>query len=377
MISNQFLLVNIVRKYRHILTYIHIGFRISDIVRHNPKQLVIYFGGRLGQEIRKNYMNITVEHKGRTQQVLGDINEQSTKYVFQHSDGLLFSTLFAQPALTVNGHAQYQYLQSKGLIKANALFAGHSLGEYTAVSTIGQVVPFETLLSITFLRAILMNSAVTRDAQGHSQFGMVAINPSRISSSHVDSAVMRHITSKVAAATGELLEVVNYNIETQQYVATGSLKALACLSTVIEQLASGGKAPTTHNTIVNNMLHNAGLDAMISTAVTKVHEMTFGSSGTRLKLKRGVATVPLEGVDVPFHSTLLLPTMPAFRHVLETQISIVDAKRLVGRWVTNVTGKPFDISKEGIQEVYEMTKSPVLRDLLEKMRVNCSVEAVA
>ncbi|GFP58645.1 fatty acid synthase subunit beta [Trichoderma asperellum] len=352
------------------------GFRISDIVRHNPKQLVIYFGGRLGQEIRKNYMNITVEHKGRTQQVLGDINEQSTKYVFQHSDGLLFSTLFAQPALTVNGHAQYQYLQSKGLIKANALFAGHSLGEYTAVSTIGQVVPFETLLSITFLRAILMNSAVTRDAQGHSQFGMVAINPSRISSSHVDSAVMRHITSKVATATGELLEVVNYNIETQQYVATGSLKALACLSTVIEQLASGGKAPTTHNTIGNNMLHDAGLDAMISTAMTKVHEMTSGSSGTRLKLKRGVATVPLEGVDVPFHSTLLLPTMPAFRHVLETQISRVDAKRLVGRWVTNVTGKPFDISKEGIQEVYEMTKSPVLGGLLENMRLNCNAEAV-
>ncbi|KAL6884407.1 fatty acid synthase subunit beta dehydratase [Trichoderma evansii] len=351
------------------------GFRISDIVRSNPKQITVYFGGRLGQAIRKNYMDITVEHDGHTQQVLGDINEHSTKYVFQHSDGLLFSTLFAQPALTINGHAQYQYLQSKGLIKDNALFAGHSLGEYTAVSTIGQVAPFETLLYITFLRAILMNSAVTRDVQGHSQFGMVAINPSRISCSHIDTTIMRRITSQVAAATGELLEVVNYNIETQQYVATGSLKALACLSTVIEQLASG-KAPTTHNVASNNILDDVGLDAMISIAVAEVHKMTLGSSRTRIKLKRGVATVPLEGVDVPFHSTLLLPTMPAFRHVLETHISSVDAERLVGRWVTNVTGKPFDISKEGIQEAYETTKSQVLRDLLEKMRMDCSAETM-
>ncbi|KAK3935182.1 acyl transferase domain-containing protein [Diplogelasinospora grovesii] len=347
------------------------GFRISDIVRHNPKQLTVHFGGRLGQAVRKNYMDITMENNGRTQQVLGPINEHSTKYVFQHSDGLLFSTLFAQPALTVTGHAQYQHLRSKGLIAANALFAGHSLGEYTAVSTIGQVVPFETLLSITFLRALLMNSAVTRNAQGRSQFGMVAINPSRSSGSHIDTAIMRQITSKVAAATGELLEVVNYNIETQQYVATGSLKALACLSAVTDQLASS-KAPATHN----NMLDDAGLDAMVVNAAARVNNMTLESSGTQLKLKRGVATVPLEGVDVPFHSTYLLPRMPAFRHVLETHIPSVDAERLVGKWVTNVTGKPFDISREGIREVYEKTKSRVLGDLLEKMKTDCSAERV-
>lgn len=301
-------------------------------------------------------MEITTETNGRTQQVLGPINQYSIKYTFHHIDGLLFSTVFAQPALTVTGHAQYQHLRSRGLIAADALFAGHSLGEYTAVSTIGQVMPFEKLLTVTFLRALIMNSAVTRNAQGRSQFGMVAINPSRISS-HFDTSILRHITRKVAASTGELLELVNYNIETQQYVATGSLKALACLSAVIDQLASKLHA-LAHK---DNILH-ASLNAMVANATAWV---TTQSSS--MKLKRGVATVPLEGVDVPFHSTFLLPSMPAFRHVLETYIPSVNAQRLVGKWVTNITGKPFDVSRDGIQQVYEMTQSRVLEDLLQQM----------
>ena len=350
----------------NILTHVHIGSLISEIVRHNPKQLTVHFGGRLGQTIRENHMDITMENNGRTQQVLGLINKHSSKYVFQHSEGLLFSTLFAQPALTVTGHAQYQHLRSKGLIAPNALFAGHSLGEYTAVSTIGQVVPFETLLSITFLRALLMNSAVTRDSQGLSQFGMVAINRSRISSCDVDTATIRKITSKVAAATEELLEVVNYNIETQQYVATVSLKALACLSAVTDHLASGKAPSPTHR----NMLDDACLDSMVADAAAKINDMTSSSPGVQLKLERGIATVPLEGVDVPFHSTYLLPRMPAFRQVLQKHIPSVDSELLVGKWVTNVTGKPFDISREGIREVYEKTKSHVLEDLLDEIETD-------
>ena len=47
----------------------------------------------------------------------------------------------------------------------------------------------------------------------------------------------------------------------------------------------------------------------------------------------------------------------------------MDAERLVGRWVTNVTGKPFDISREGVADVYARTQSRVLGDLLAKMEV--------
>ena len=306
-----------------------------------------------------------MENNGQVQQVLKHIDEHSIKYVFQHSDGLLFSTVFAQPALTVTGHAQYQHLRSKGLIAENALFAGHSLGEYTAVSAIGQVLPFEQLLTVTFLRALIMNSAVIRDAQGRSQFGMMAVNPSRISSA-IDTSIMGQIISKVAASTGELLQVVNYNIETQQYVATGSLKALACLSTVTDQIAR--KWPI--------LSHEKELwDASLNTIVSNEAALVSTQSST-VKLKRGVATIPLEGVDVPFHSTFLLPRMPAFRNVLETYIPRVDAQRLVGKWVTNVTGKPFDISREAIQQAFEKTQSRVLRGLLEKMDYSGKVQAV-
>jgi fatty acid synthase subunit beta len=226
--------------------------------------------------------------------------------------------------------------------------------------------PFEKLLTVTFFRALLMNSAVTRNAQGRSEFGMMAINPSRISK-HVDTSIIRHITHKVAVSTGELLEVVNFNIETQQYVATGTLKALACLSSVTNQLARKAHILDPDN---NNSL-DASLDVMVATAATSVT-----TQSSLIKLKRGVATVPLEGVDVPFHSTFLLPRMPAFRNVLETYIPHVDASRLVGKWVTNVTGRPFDISIEAIRDVYEKTQSRVLEDLLDTMNRSGRLQTV-
>lgn len=229
------------------------------------------------------------------------------------------------------------------------MFAGHSLGEYTAVSAIGQVMPFEKLLSVTFLRALIMDSAVTRCSQGRSEFGMVAINPSRISH-HADTEYLQQLTEKISTTTGELLEVVNYNIEMQQYVATGSLRALSCLRNVTDQLARRAAQEL-------DVLDEVVLDALIAT--------TAAHTTTNIKTERGVATVPLQGIDVPFHSTFLLSKMPAFRCVLERYIGNVDATRLVGRWVTNVTGKPFDISKEGINEVYKRTQSQVLKELLE------------
>ncbi|KAG9378266.1 Fatty acid synthase beta protein [Pyrenophora tritici-repentis] len=258
------------------------GFLISDIVKQNPKQLTVFFGGRRGRKLRENYMKMTVESiDGRPERFFKSITPTTTSYTFQHNAGLLFSTEFAQPALTVMERAQFLHLKSQGLVTSSALFAGHSLGEYTSLSTIGEIMPFQSLLSVVFYRGLTMRSAVKRDAQGRSKFAMVAVNPSRANTT--PAVLLKLVTSIASTLPDDLLEVVNHNVETQQYVAAGTLKALACLGDVMDYVAK------------NRKLSPEDLAAFVTSRAAAITDQMP-------ELKRGVATIPLEGIDVPFHN---------------------------------------------------------------------------
>lgn len=331
---------------------------ISDIVKRNPKQLTIHFGGRRGRKIRQNYMDMTTDCNGQPRPVFKSITATTTKYTFQHSAGLLYSTEFAQPALTILGNAQFLHLKSHGLVDPNALFAGHSLGEYTALSAIGAIMPFEQILSVVFYRGLVMQSSVTRDANGCSHFSLMAINPSRIRKS-LTTESLQTLVSAIAAATGNLLELVNFNVAGQQYVAAGTLPALDCLTYVANYMA-------THPTELepSHLAKGTKLPAVIemwAEEASKKPEPT--------QLKRGLATIPLDGIDVPFHSSFLRSEIDAFRSVLHSYIKpdTIDARRLVGKYISNVTGKPFDISYRAVREVYEQTGSEILRSLLTRL----------
>ncbi len=163
----------------------------------------------------------------------------------------------------------------------------------------------------------------------------------------------------IADATGDLLELVNYNVEGQQYVCTGTLVALDCLAAVTSYMA---KSPKVFQAQGQEL--EAKTAALIKACVAEVAEKPFP-----ITLKRSAATIPLEGIDVPFHSSFLLAKMAAFRKTLLRYISVeaIDPQRLIGKYVSNVTGKPFDISYEAIKEVYKRTNISVLRDLVEGM----------
>ncbi len=342
----------------HAIANKQLGFLISDVVKRNPKELTVHFGGRRGLRIRQNYTEMTVETDGVVEKCFKTIDETTTSHTFRHKQGLLFSTEFAQPALTIMERAQFLHLRSKGLISDSALFAGHSLGEYTALSTIGEIMPLEKLLTIVFYRGLTMQSAVMRDESGRSRFSMVAVNPSRISRL-LSTSVLQSLVEVIAATTGELLEVVNYNVDGQQYVCAGSLAALDTLAGVTNHIAANPKdfAPGTED-------GQKKLKDIVQTC-----SAASMKKPSPIELKRGVATIPLEGIDVPFHSSFLLPKMPAFRKMLLKYISVeaIDPARLVGKYVSNVVGKPFDIDYESVQEVYDKTGSEVLRELLSEM----------
>ena len=71
-------------------------------------------------------------------------------------------------------------MQSSGVVDTNCQFAGHSLGEYSALASIVDFMPFENLLHVVFCRGMTMQGAVERDSKGRSAFSMVAVDPSRV-----------------------------------------------------------------------------------------------------------------------------------------------------------------------------------------------------
>jgi fatty acid synthase subunit beta len=328
------------------------GFRISDIVRKNPKSLTIHFGGKRGAAIRKNYLQMTYESVSKTgakeTKSFFNITSTTPSYTYRHPKGLLFSTEFAQPALTVTEKAAFEDMASRGLVSDKSKYAGHSLGEYAALCAIADMMPLEQILSIVFYRGLSMQVAVERDDEGRSEFAMMAVDPSRVTRGFTISN-LEAVVKAVAVQSESLLEIVNYNVQDKQYVCAGTLRNLQTLTQVCNELSATGLS--------------SDLDAIIAKHVASL--ATADPMG--ISLERGKATIPLAGIDVPFHSSFLRPNLDAFREVLEQNIrkDWMDPEKLVGRYVPNVTARPFELSKEAFEYAYEVTGSDRLKSVLD------------
>lgn len=344
------------------------GFSIIEIVRSNPQELTVHFGGLKGQTIRKRYMDLfyhTAEKDGTIRELplFPDIDLRTTRYTFSHPTGLLFATQFAQIALVVTEKAAFEDMRAKGLIQDGCPFAGHSLGEYSALASIADVLPISSLVDVVFYRGITMQRAVERDAQGRSSYGMCAINPSRIGKSFSELA-LREVVEAVSKRTDTLLQIVNYNVEGQQYVAAGELVALHCLSNVLNfmKIQKIDLAKLMEIMTVDEV--KGKLDEIID-EVWKESKALQEKEGY-IKVERGFATIPLPGIDVPFHSRYLWAGVMPFRTYLSKKIDPADLRPelLEGRYIPNLVAKPFEVSKDYAQMIYDQTMSPRLEKVL-------------
>jgi len=193
------------------------GFSIIDIVKHNPKEKTIHFGGIKGQAIHQRYIDMTCDTLDKdgsvkTLPLFTDINIRTQRYTFSHPNGLLFATQFAQIALVVTEKAAFDDMRSKRLIQCNSGFTAHSLGEYSALASIADVLPISSLVDVVFYRGITMQRAVECDSQNRSNYAMCAVNPSRISKTF-NEAALREVVEIVGRRTDALLEIVNYNVD--------------------------------------------------------------------------------------------------------------------------------------------------------------------
>lgn len=212
--------------YRRWLIHF-LGLSIIDIVKNNPRELTIHFGGPRGKAIRENYMSMTFESVNadgsiKSEKIFKEVNENTSSYTYRSPTGLLSATQFTQPALTLMEKASFEDMRSKGLVQRDSSFAGHSLGEYSALAALAEVMPIESLVSVVFYRGLTMQVAVERDASGRSNYSMCAVNPSRISKTFNEQA-LQYVVENIAEETNWLLEIVNYNVANMQYVCAGDV----------------------------------------------------------------------------------------------------------------------------------------------------------
>lgn len=352
------------------------GFSILEIIRRNPKTLQVHFGGPRGAHIRKHYTGLvyeTVSEDGHGivgKRLFPEITESSLSYTFTSPAGLLSMTQFTQPAICLVEKVAFEVMRSKGLVCPSAAFAGHSLGEYAALASVGDVLGLETLCDVVFYRGMSMQVAVERDADGRSPYGMAAINPSRVQAGFTQDA-MHFVIGCVQKRTNLLLEIVNYNVQDWQYVVAGHLNAIECLTQTLNYInvskfdcASLVKAGSANPSALSQI--EEGLYGIIDEVRQKIDASLLKSGQTLVVPQRGLASIPLPGIDVPFHSSFLLNGVAPFRAFLAKRIvpAFVEPVLLEGKYIPNLTAKPFRLSREYIQAVYDTCHSPVLKDVL-------------
>jgi fatty acid synthase subunit beta len=296
----------------------------------------------------------------KTERIFKNIDETTQSHTYVSPTGLLSATQFTQPALTLMEKASFEDMKAKGLIPRDSTFAGHSLGEYSALAALADVMPIESLVSVVFYRGLTMQVAVHRDAEGRSSYGMLAHDPRKISPTFNEEA-LRFVIDHIAQTTGWLVEIVNYNIHNAQYVCAGELRALDTLQGVSNYLK-------TQNIDIPKMREQLTIEEVkehLAEIIRGAAQKTEAKPKP-LVLERGFGTTPLPGIDVPFHSTFLRSGVKPFRSFLLKKINktTIDPAKLVGKYIPNVTAKPFAITKEYFEDVYRLTNSPRIGHIL-------------
>ncbi|KAJ2453612.1 fatty acid synthase alpha subunit Lsd1 [Coemansia sp. RSA 2336] len=319
------------------------GVRLLEIVQRNPTRYTVSFRGRTGGLILQNYL--ACGHSD----LLPGLSAESLSYTFQASAGLLNATQFTQVALVAAAVAAVEDMRSLSLIQKHSFFAGHSLGELCALSALTDVFTLEDILDVVFYRGLIMQSAVQRDKHGSSGYGMIAVNPSRISAAFKEW-MLENIIDIICAVSPGLLQVVNYNVRNYQYAVSGTLLNLAILRNVLDSMCNSG------------IVSEPGFESYVRQAVDAVLRSTVN-----VQPVRGKASIPLPGIDVPFHSRLLLRGVPQFRSVLQAKVKCSPSaiKAMCLRYIPNLTAKPFEISREYFELVFGITRSTIIKDVLE------------
>ena len=80
-------------------------------------------------------------------------------------------------------------MRIKGFVQRDCVFAGHLLGEYSALGSMADVSHISALVDVVFYSRITMQHAVKRDSENRSNYAVCAVNLSCISKTFSDVAL--------------------------------------------------------------------------------------------------------------------------------------------------------------------------------------------
>lgn len=134
------------------------------------------------------------------------------------------------------------------------------------------------------------------------------------------------------------------------------------LGKVLDGLSQSPNGPDQIQEMMENPTGTRAIDATIKDLLAAAHGLR-----KPIQLQRGTASIPLQGIDVPFHSSHLKSTVDRFRQCLLKPGFLegnVNMAELEGRYIPNVMAKPFSVNEEYVREAYALTQSPILGEIL-------------
>lgn len=133
-----------------------------------------------------------------------------------------------------------------------------------------------------------------------------------------------------------------------QYVCTGDARSLSCLIKSTDCL----KASKDSN--------KPSIEEIVDKCASELPQHA-------VELGRGQAAIPLPGIEIPFHSSLLSNSLDSFRAILKRNIPYtgICPRLLIGKYVPNLTGMPFELTREYFELVYSLTNSSNIAGVLE------------
>ncbi|KAK0543591.1 hypothetical protein OC846_006365 [Tilletia horrida] len=168
-------------------------------------------------------------------------------------------------------------------------------------------------------------------------------NPSRISPTFTDAA-LHEVIEAASKVSGRLLQTVNINVYHEQYVVAGKLVTLLTTTNVLNFIkVKKIDLPALLKQMTPEEVREKLIEIVTEIFKAALEEEQKGP----ISLQRGFATIPLAGINVPFHSAYLTGGVTPFRAYLSKRINVenLDPAKLRLRYIPNLVAAPFETSK--------------------------------
>lgn len=208
------------------------GISLQEIMTENPQKVHVY----------DDALDVTTIGRHSFFEDRNAAESVPRRKTLSHPKGVMSLTYLTQPCMLAAHMLALEYLYAtRGYsVDASTCVAGHSLGEFSALCALGVFSP-EVAVDLTYRRGVLMEHALEHFSVDRENYVVYACHPGRakLHDEVLDIAVdnfhiLVELIARALSTTTSFLEVVNYNIEHEQYVVAGDRVGLSALGKCLD-----------------------------------------------------------------------------------------------------------------------------------------------